>query len=1254
MEQNQALDGAKAAISEVAAEWVPIASLRAWDRNPRRNDAAVQAVAASIERFGFAAPIVARRADGEVIAGHTRLKAAALLGLERVPVRFVDLDPADAHLLALADNRLGEIAEWDAPSLQGILDSYAVTDQQIAGWSSEDVATLARDALAAIDLPSPGRATGILAARFLVAPFSVLNAREGWWQERKRLWIGLGIRSELGRVSELLGTSPSRNDPQFYAKKREVEQRLGRELTWEEFVREHHGTTAAQHVNGVLMKSDSGNDPLYYYKKQEAEARLGRALSTEEFQREHYAGPESYESGSSIFDPVLCELAYRWFTPPGGVVLDPFAGGSVRGVVAGVLGRSYIGIELREDQTLENERQALAICGAPDRAPARAQAAAPARAQAEEVVLDAEALTPVQRVGDVWIKRDDLFEFAGARGSKARAGRAIGMTARGLSVAGSRSAPMISRVARIGEALGIPVRCHVAPSNELSDQEKDAVAHGAELVKHKVGYLRTLVAKSRADAAEREGWRHIELGLESEEYVEVNSRQAANIPREASRVVVCVGSGNGLACVLHGLRRAGIAVPVLGVRVGLDPVKLLDRVAPEGWRDSVDLVTSAVGFEERAPSTSIGGVELDPYYEAKCIPFLRPGDCLYVLARRTVDDGSDPAAPAAPAAPPVEVEPMADWQKGISIEALREVAALFKQHDKRFALGAFSGFKETDAAIAWSDGSLRLLRAPTGELVGAAVVKVAKVATEVRDFTGDARARIERGAFHVKRIACAPGREASLAAALRALGPCWVECWQESETDRSIVAALGGVLQAVKIRASSEQVGVYRCGSGEAPGGVSAVDSLSLCRLDLPTFNTAPLLAAIERAAPEWADHYSTYNKRHSWSALALRGYGGRTDFIEKPDEMAKRWKIDNAEKLAWQLEDTPLRALLPEAEEIVAAIPGVKHRVRLMRLAAQNGELTRHADITDRLAGTAEGKLLRIHVPLVTNDRVLFQGWTLDGSMVEAHMVQGSTWYLDTRKGHTARNGGDCDRIHLVVDVESNPALLGLLRDPAPVVSRVEVRPLSEDESCGAFATPEIAPARETVAAMGEAARPIAPRWIVGDSREIATLLPEGDRVDFVFSCPPYFDLEVYSDDARDLSTMSYPDFLAGYRAAIAGACARLRDDRFACFVVGDIRDRRGNYRNFVADTIQAFRACGLELYNEAILVTAAGSLPIRAGKIFSASRKLGKTHQNILVFVKGDGGRAAQACGPVDVDEATLAAAAGGPAVDSGFLQE
>jgi hypothetical protein len=168
--------------------------------------------------------------------------------------------------------------------------------------------------------------------------------------------------------------------------------------------------------------------------------------------------------------------------------------------------------------------------------------------------------------------------------------------------------------------------------------------------------------------------------------------------------------------------------------------------------------------------------------------------------------------------------------------------------------------------------------------------------------------------------------------------------------------------------------------------------------------------------------------------------------------------------------------------------------------------------------------------------------------------------------------------------------------------------------------------------------------RWHAGDSRE--ALGPEGidtGKVDFVFSCPPYADLERYSDDPLDLSTMEYDEFLVAYREIIAAACSRLKADGFAAFVVGDVRGPDGSYRGFVADTIKAFEAAGLRLYNEAILVTAVSTLAMRAGKQFAASRKFGKAHQNVLVFIKGNSKKAVAALGEVefgDVDDIDPAA--------------
>jgi len=127
-----------------AAVWLPIGDLKPWGKNPRKNDGAVASVADSIKRFGFAAPIVARAEDHQIIAGHTRWLAAQKLGLDQVPVRLVDLDPADAQLLALADNKLGEIAEWDDEQLAQVLEQLKLegADLTVTGFDDAEVAQL--------------------------------------------------------------------------------------------------------------------------------------------------------------------------------------------------------------------------------------------------------------------------------------------------------------------------------------------------------------------------------------------------------------------------------------------------------------------------------------------------------------------------------------------------------------------------------------------------------------------------------------------------------------------------------------------------------------------------------------------------------------------------------------------------------------------------------------------------------------------------------------------------------------------------------------------------------------------------------------------------------------------------------------------------------------------------------------------------------------------------------------------------------
>lgn len=140
-------------------------------------------------------------------------------------------------------------------------------------------------------------------------------------------------------------------------------------------------------------------------------------------------------------------------------------------------------------------------------------------------------------------------------------------------------------------------------------------------------------------------------------------------------------------------------------------------------------------------------------------------------------------------------------------------------------------------------------------------------------------------------------------------------------------------------------------------------------------------------------------------------------------------------------------------------------------------------------------------------------------------------------------------------------------------------------------------------------------PNWYCGDSNEV--LEGFNKEFDFVFSCPPYADLEVYSDLEGDISNKPYKEFLRLYESIIEKSCKLLKADGLACFVVGEVRDKKGNYIGFVPDTIKAFEKCGMKFYNEAILLNAIASASMRANGNMK-SKKLVKVHQNILVFKK------------------------------------
>lgn len=243
-------------------------------------------------------------------------------------------------------------------------------------------------------------------------------------------------------------------------------------------------------------------------------------------------------------------------------------------------------------------------------------------------------LTPVERYGRVFLKRDDLYQLADVPvcGGKVRAIYALAQGARYLVSFGSRYSPHVHRVAAVAAFLDIPCRLHIASgANTPSVQAAEDLR--AQIIRYRAGYLSVLQARAREDAHASSSTL-IPFGVVCQEAANQVSAQTANLPTDMQRLVIAVGSGITLAGILQGLREYCRATPVLGVCVGKDPTPILDTYAPIGWRHQVELVHSPLKFEEHAKKTQLADITLDPVYEAKCLPYLQPGDLLWVIGLR--------------------------------------------------------------------------------------------------------------------------------------------------------------------------------------------------------------------------------------------------------------------------------------------------------------------------------------------------------------------------------------------------------------------------------------------------------------------------------------------------------------------------------------------------------------------------------------------------------------------------------------------
>jgi len=188
----------------------PIDTIRPYDKNPRKNDAAVHAVADSIRAYGFRQPVVVDR-DGVIVVGHTRWKAAKMLGLAEVPVHVADLTPEQAKAYRIADNRLNEIATWDAELLPGELIELKDLgiDLAMLGFSAEELG----------EILAPQGNPGLVDPDDVPAPPDEATTKPGdlWVLGNHRLLCGDSAKAEdvdrllEGSVIHLCNTDPPYN-----------------------------------------------------------------------------------------------------------------------------------------------------------------------------------------------------------------------------------------------------------------------------------------------------------------------------------------------------------------------------------------------------------------------------------------------------------------------------------------------------------------------------------------------------------------------------------------------------------------------------------------------------------------------------------------------------------------------------------------------------------------------------------------------------------------------------------------------------------------------------------------------------------------------------------------------------------------------------------------------------------------------------------------------------------------------------------
>ena len=262
--------------------------------------------------------------------------------------------------------------------------------------------------------------------------------------------------------------------------------------------------------------------------------------------------------------------------------------------------------------------------------------------------MDLRELTPIQKVNDIYLKRDDCFEIYGVKGGKARSAymliqEGIKKGYKEFVTAGSRFSPQCEIVSYLCQNLGLKNYLFMPKGKETSVIEHINQNNLSTIFRTNAGYNNVICSHAKKYAEENNCF-YIPFGMECQENIGITKHQVQNIPKEVKRIVMPIGSGMSFISVLSGLDYYKMYdKEIIGVSVGKDVTKNLKKYLPCNYfgelfnniqKIKYTIIKSELAYDTLAPVYNIGNVELDRVYEAKCLPYIKQGDLLWIVGKR--------------------------------------------------------------------------------------------------------------------------------------------------------------------------------------------------------------------------------------------------------------------------------------------------------------------------------------------------------------------------------------------------------------------------------------------------------------------------------------------------------------------------------------------------------------------------------------------------------------------------------------------